>query len=119
MLTTFLNRNLLIVLYKAVVCKKLSIIAGTIPPATTFGGTIDLETHVQWYQENWKCLQNLKQSNAEALEVKNNPGHAWRAGEPLESEESRGKLAMYPGGEYGKAVPVVMKSGRRNTGLSK
>ena len=101
-------------LYKAAMCKKL----GPDAFGTSDHGS-DLEVTVEWYREQWTRLQAARRQNVEALEVRNNPGHAWRSGQPLESEENRRiGQPLYPDNVYGKEGPVIVKSSRCNTGLS-
>ena len=79
----------------------------------------DLEVTEKWYREHWTQLQEARRKNVEALEVRNNPGHAWRSGQPVESREDRGiGQPLYPDGVYGKEGPVIVKSRRYNAGLS-
>ena len=79
---------------------------------------VDLDKVEEWYRVKFEGLQQDQQTYAKALrDPEKNRGHAWRSGQPLESETSRGRLLMYPGGVYGNAVPGVKKSNRQNTGL--
>ena len=115
---TFLNRNLLIVLYKkAVMCKQ----RGIHNSHRWVGDNFDPEAESEWYRNQWTTLQESKRQNAEAMDVVNNPGHAWRSGQPLsnDGDESPCLAKLYPAGEYGHSPPPVKNIGRLNTGLDK
>ena len=61
----------------------------------------DFEAEAQWYKENWTQLYLDQTANVDASDPSNNPGYAWRSGQPWETTESRFGNQLYPSDVHG------------------